>query len=138
MLHHLAKKTGKFGPRTPEEEREVLRWILFDNHKLTGYVSVYRFLNKFMGKGSSPEGEFMKGRMLNAVKTLNRHLTGRDWVAADRPTIADISLCGYLFWPDHFGLEWQDYPGIEAWLDRIRSLENWASPEALLPTGPAA
>ena len=138
MLHHLAKKTGKFGPRTAEEEREVLRWILFDNHKLTGYVSVYRFLNKFMGKGSSPEGEFMKGRMLNAVKTLNRHLTGRDWVAADRPTIADISLCGYLFWPDHFGLEWQDYPGIEAWLDRIRSLENWASPEALLPTGPAA
>ena len=138
MLYHLAKKTGKFGPRTPEEEREVLRWILFDNHKLTGYVSVYRFLNKFMGKGSTPEGEFMKGRMVNALKTLNRHMTGRDWVAADRPTIADISLCGYLFWPDHFGVEWTDYPGIEAWLGRIRSLDNWASPEALLPTGPVA
>lgn len=136
MLYHLAEKTGQFGPRDKAEEREVLRWILWDNHKLTGSVSIYRFLAKFMNKADSPEAEFMKGRMIAAIKTLNRHLGGRDFVAADRATIADISICGYLFWPDHFGVDWTDYPAIDAWLKRIRSLENWAAPEDILPSGP--
>lgn len=138
MLYHLVGKTGQFGPKSPAEEREILRWILFDNHKLTGQLSIFRFLNKFMGKGDTPEAQFMKGRMISAFKTLNHHLEDRDWVAADRPTIADISLCGYLFWPDHFDTDWNDFPNIAKWLNDIKSLDNWAAPEALLPTGPVA
>ena len=138
MLYHIAGKTGKFGPKTPAEEREILRWILWDNHKLTGYVSAFRVLNKFMNKGDSQEAEFIRGRMNAALKILNRHLETNDWVAFDRPTIADISLCGYLFWPDHFRTDWADYPAIPEWLDRIKSLDNWAAPEDLLPSGPQA
>lgn len=136
QLWHLAGKLGQFGPENDAEEREILRWILFDNHKLTGSVSVYRFLRKFMGKGDTPEAEFMKGRMVQAIKTLNRHLDQRHWVAADRPTIADLSLAGYLFWPDHFDVSWTDYPNIDAWLKRIAALPNYKTPEELLPTGP--
>ena len=138
MLYHLAEKTGKFGPQSDEEKREIMRWIMFDNHKLTGNVATYRFLAKFMGKGDTPEGEFTRGRMIQGLKILNRRLEAQDWVAADRATIADISLCGYLFWPDHFGVEWKDYPGIEAWLERIKGLDGWKSPEDLLPSGPQA
>jgi len=97
ILYHLAEKLGKFGPENAAEEREVMRWILFDNHKLTGYVSVFRFLNKFMGKGDTPEAKFMQGRMINAIKVLNRHLEGRDFAVANRLTIADLSMVGYLY-----------------------------------------
>ena len=138
MLYHLAGKTGKFKPETAAEEREVLRWILFDNHKLTGNLAIWRFLHKFMNKIGDPETLFVKGRTMNAIKVLNRHLEAHDWLAAGRPTIADISTCGYLFWPDHVGLDWAEFPGIEAWLNRIKSLENWAAPEDLLPSGPKA
>ena len=130
----VIENTGKLGGATPDQRREVWRWVLFDNHKLTGTVSVYRFLCKFMGKKDEPEAVFMQGRMIQAIKILNRHLDGRDWVAADRATIADISLCGYLFWPDHFGVNWDDYPHIKSWLERIRSLPNWAPPEDILPS----
>lgn len=134
MLFHLAKKLGQFGANNDLEEREIMRWILFDNHKFTGNIATYRFLAKFMGKGDTPEGEFTKGRMITAIKTLNRHLENRDWVAADRATIADISLVGYLFWPDHYGIDWKDYPNIEKWLARIKKLPNFAMPEEILPT----
>lgn len=136
ILYHLAGKTGMFKPETEEEEREVLRWILWDNHKLTSYIATYRFLNRFAGKGDTPEAEFLKGRMIAALKLFNRHLKGRDWVASNRPTIADLSCAGYLFWPDHYGLDWADFPGIAAWTERLKTLDNWASPEALLPSGP--
>ena len=136
ILYHLAGKTGMFKPETPQEEREVLRWILWDNHKLTSYIATYRFLVRFAGKEGSPEAEFMKGRAISAIKVFERHLTGRDWVAADRPTIADISCAGYLFWPDHYGMDWKDFPAIAAWTERLKTLKNWAAPEAILPSGP--
>lgn len=137
MLTHLSRKTGKYGAQGEAERREILRWILWDNHKLTANIATFRFLRNFAGKDGAPETEFMKGRALSALKLLEGHLKGRDFAVANRPTIADISMCGYLFWPADIGLDWKDYPAIAAWLDRIRSLDNWAAPEALLPAGPA-
>jgi glutathione S-transferase len=138
ILYHLAGATGLFKPEGEAEEREVLRWILWDNHKLTSYAATYRFLRKFANKDGSPEAEFLKGRMIAALKIFQGYMADREWVAANRPTIADLSICGYLFWPDDIGVDWDDYPAIGAWLKRLQSLENWAAPEALLPSGPAA
>ena len=134
ILYHLADKFGKFGPENKADERDIMRWILWDNHKLTGYISVWRFLNKFLKKGGDPETEFMKGRAIAAIKTLNHHLADNDWVACGRPTIADISLAGYLFWPEHYGVDWNDFPNIKNWLARIRELDGWKSPEDILPS----
>jgi glutathione S-transferase len=138
MLYHLANATGMFKPEGEAQEREVLRWILWDNHKLTSYAATYRFLRNFANKEGAPETEFMKGRMIAALKVFHAYMAQRDWVAASRPTIADISICGYLFWPRDLGVDWDEYPAIGAWLKRIQSLENWAAPEALLPSGPAS
>lgn len=137
ILTYLAKEFGRYGPRDSDEEREIMRWILFDNHKLTGNIATWRFMRKFMNKADAPETKFMEGRAMNAIKTLERRLANRDWVAANHPTIADISICGYLFWPDDIGLDWDDYPNIKAWLGRMRGLENWAAPETILPSGPS-
>lgn len=136
MLTHLAKRFADFGPRNAAEEREILRWILWDNHKFTGNLSAFRLMNKFQGTADSPEGKFMQARMITAFKTLNRHLEGRDWVATDRVSIADISLAGYCFWPSDYQTDWNDYPNIKAWTERLTGLPNFAMPEDILP-GPA-
>lgn len=138
ILLHLADRFQKFVPDHRRDELEMMRWMFFDNHKLTSYVATYRFMSRFMKKEGEPETEFLKGRAMSALKILNAHLGDRDWIATDQPTLADISCCGYMFWPDHFGVTWDDYPGIKAWLSRIQSLPNWASPEDLLPAAPKA
>ena len=138
ILSYLTQQTGKFGSETAEEEREILRWILFDNHKLTSYTATYRFLSNFMKDTDPAVTDFLNGRMHGAFKVLNAHLEDRTFVAADRPTIADLSLCGYLFWPDEFGTSWDDYPHIGAWLGRISALPGWVAPYDLMPSGPDA
>ena len=135
ILYHLAERFTQFGPRDKGEDREILRWILWDNHKFTGMIAPWRFMSHFMKK-DGPEVEFLKGRAMSAIKVLERHLDGREWVATDRATIADFSLVGYLYWPDHIGIDWADYPNIQAWLARIRKLPNWKRPEDILPSGP--
>ena len=135
ILVYLARKLGRFGHESEAEEFEILRWILFDNHKLSSYTATERFMRHFRGKAGDPAAEFIFGRAKEAWKVLDTHLASREWVAADRPTIADLSLCGYLFWADQIGADWSDYPAVGAWLDRIRNLPGWAAPEALLPSG---
>ncbi len=134
ILLYLGDHFGKFVPQSRADELEMMRWMFFDNHKLTAYVATYRFLSRFMKKEGDPETEFLKGRAMAALKVLDAHLTDRDWAVAGQPTLADISMCGYLFWPNHIGVSWDDYPGIKAWLARIQGLTNWASPEDLLPS----
>ncbi|MEM8686838.1 MAG: glutathione S-transferase family protein [Pseudomonadota bacterium] len=136
ILNYLSEQTGQFGGEGAEENREILRWILFDNHKLTSFVATYRFLTNFMKDADPAVTEFLMGRMIGAFKVLNAHLDGRAFVAANRPTIADLSLCGYLFWPDEFGTSWGDYPHIGAWLERLSSLPRWVAPYDLMPGGP--
>jgi glutathione S-transferase len=135
ILTYLSRRFGRFGPRNESEELEILRWILFDNHKLTANVASARFRRHFLAKPDDPVTLFLLERAHGALRTLDTQLAGREWVAAERPTIADLSLCGYLFWPGHIGADWSGYPNISAWLDRIRSLDGWTMPEDLMPTG---
>ena len=110
ILDYLAETLGQFGPRDAAERREILRWLLFDNHKLTSYTATYRFLRTF-AKDPDPAvlAEF-RTRAETAWGVLDAHLAGRRYVVGDRLTIADLSLCGYLFWPDEIGVDWNAYP----------------------------
>ena len=133
MLYHLCERFTDFGPRDRLEDREILRWILWDNHKMTGTLAPYRFMTHFM-KQENAATENYGQRMRGALKTLNQRLSDRDWVATDRCTIADISLAGYLFWPEQSGLDMDRIPNVAAWLERIRALPNYAAPEDILPS----
>lgn len=137
ILDYLAEQLGRFGPRDGDERREILRWLLWDNHKLTSYTATYRFLRTFV---ASPEPAVLKefqSRAASAWKVLDAHLHGRSFVAADVVTIADLSLCGYLFFEDELGVRWADtHPNIDAWLGRLRALPRWQHPYTLMPGHP--
>jgi glutathione S-transferase len=136
ILDYLAERLGKFGAADADERREILRWLLFDNHKLTSYTATLRYLMTFAKTGETPVTEFLRARMLAAFGILDQHLADRSFVLGGRPTIADLSLCGYLYFPDEFGVTWSDFPGIGRWLDRIAALPGWAHPYQLLPGHP--
>lgn len=136
ILDYLAQQLGEFGPTNEDERLEILRWLLFDNHKLTSNIATYRFLLRFAKTGETPVTEFLEGRMLSALKVLSNHLSTHSFVVAERPTIADISLCGYLFFQDEYGVDWADYPGIGGWLKRLQGLQGWVHPYELMPGHP--
>lgn len=136
ILDYLAETFGQFGPRDAGERREMLRWTLWDNHKLTSYTATYRFLRTFTKAADEGVMKFLRGRAENAWGVLDAHLASRHYVVADRLTIADLSLCGYLFWPDEIGVDWSVYPAIRDWLERIRAEPRWVHPYELMPGHP--
>ncbi|MBC7281674.1 glutathione S-transferase family protein [Hoeflea sp.] len=135
ILDYLSREFDRFGPANEDERREILRWILWDNHKLTSYTATARFMSLFQKKPEDPITLFFAARAKNAWKVLEAHLGTRDFVATGHPTIADLSLCGYLFWPEQIGMDPAAYPNITAWLDRISALPGYKRPEDLMPSG---
>lgn len=133
---HIAQKTGQFLGR---DRDEVMRWLLWDNHKMSGQAGTTRFLMNFLPPEKRPEQVigFLQGRMKAAYKVLNARLDGRAWLADDQPTIADFACCGYLYYPEPFGFERADWPHIDAWLDRIAGLPGWKHPYDLMPGHPS-
>ena len=134
ILDYIAGKTGKLGASNDSDRREILRWLLWDNHRLSGMVGPRRFIANFLAEEKRPEGAipFMQGRLKNAYSILNAHLEGRDWIVGNSPTIADLSCCGYLYYPEPFGFDRKDWPHIDAWLDRIAALPGWKHPYDLM------
>ena len=112
ILTYLAEKTGRFGGRDEDEKLEILRWILFDNHKFTSYFATLRFLVGIQKTGETPVTEFLRGRTQTAFGMVEKHLAGRDFLLGDRPTIADISMVGYLYYTEETGLDRAPYPSI--------------------------
>jgi glutathione S-transferase len=139
ILTYLARKSGKFLPQGEDEELEALRWIIFDNQKINGFLGPYRFLKNFAPTPGDPAVMgFLKGRIDGNLAIVNKRLTGRDFLASDRPTIADISMGAYLYYPaEEFGFDIaKDYPAIGTWLKRMEALPGWAHPYDLMPGYP--
>ena len=132
ILDYLAERTGQFGARDARERREIWRWILFDNHKFTSYFATLRFLVGIQKTGETPVTEFLRGRTQTAFGMVEKHLAGRDFLLGDRPTIADISMVGYLYYTEETGLDRAPYPNITGWAKRIAALPGWAPPYDLM------
>jgi glutathione S-transferase len=133
---YLAESLGRFGAADALERREVWRWLLWDNHKLTSFTATLRFMRTFTEQPDPAVMAFLRGRAETAWGVLDAHLKGRSHVVADRLTIADLSLCGYLFWPEEIGVDWEKYPNIRDWLERIRREPRWVHPYELMPGHP--
>jgi glutathione S-transferase len=139
ILTYLARKTGKFLPQGEDQELESLRWIIFDNQKINGFLGPMRFLMNF----AKPTGDpavvaFLKARAQGNLAIVNKRLEKSPYLIADKPTIADVSMTGYLYYPaEELGFDiTKDYPAIGAWLERMKALPGWAHPYDLMPGFP--
>jgi glutathione S-transferase len=139
ILTYLSDLTGKFKPQGEDERLEALRWIVFDNQKVNGFLGPFRFLKNFVKPAGDPAVmAFLQGRAQGNLAIVNKRLTGRQFLVSDKPTIADVSMTGYLYYPaDEFGFDIaKDYPAIGAWLKRMQALPGWKHPYDLMPGYP--
>jgi len=135
---HVARVTGRLGGATPEEQDEVLRWLFWDNHKMSSQAGTLRFLMNFLPPDKRPAEAiaWLGGRVRAALAVLDGHLAGRDWMVGAGPTVADTACCGYLYYPEPFGFDRADWPHIARWLDRIAALPGWKHPYDMMPGNP--
>jgi glutathione S-transferase len=128
-------ETGRLcGDGSAATRREILRWTIFDNQKVSGNAGPLRFLMNFLPADKRPAEVigWMSGRLKAALMVLEGELATRDWLVGDSLTCADLSCCGYLYYPEPFTFDRGEYPAISAWLDRIAATPGWKHPYDLM------
>ncbi len=107
-----------------------MRWLFWDNHKLTGYMASYRFMRTFIPVWPIPQVlKYYRKRLDDFLGILETHLQQNAFAIGARPTIADISMMAYLHYPsDETGYDFAaSHPAISAWLGRMAALPGWKS-----------
>lgn len=141
ILQYLSDKTGKYAAESETQKYEILKWLLFDNHKLTASIASYRAGTFVVPDAFKPDVlAFLQGRMMGALDILEQHLAGQRFVASQTGlTIADFSIAGYLLYPEEeLGLQMKaNFPAIDRWLSVFREHPEWRSPYDLMPGAPA-
>ena len=135
LLLKLAEQYGRFGAGNAAEQYELLRWLFWDNHKLTGYMATYRFLRTFTPTTDPHVLNYFRKRVDDFLGILEKHLEQNAFAIGARPTVADFSMMAYLHYPaDETGYDFAaSHPAVHAWLDRIAALPGWKPAYDLLP-----
>ena len=111
----------RYMPEDSYERAQTLQWMFFEQYSHEPYIAVVRFWLQYSG---TPERftdllpEKTKGGYV-ALDALERGLDGRDFLVADRYSIADISLYAYTHVAHEGEFDLGSYPGIRAWLERV-------------------
>lgn len=135
ILLRLADKFGQFRGANEATRYEVLRWLFWDNQKLSGFMAMYRYRRAFTVAADPAVLDFMRRRVDDFLGIVEQRFQDHPFVAGDHPTVADLSMTGYLGFPKHetgYDLA-ATHPAVSAWLDRVAALPGWRAPYDLLP-----
>ena len=139
IQNYLYNRTGKHGGKDEAEKLEILRWILWDNHKLSSFAGNTRFLMNFFPKDKRPQPviDFNLARLRSSYGILENALTDKDFLVGNSISHADMTCCAYLYYPEPFGFERDDWPNIDRWLGNISTIPGWQHPYDLMPGNPS-
>jgi glutathione S-transferase len=135
ILLQLAEQYARFGGENSKENFELLRWLFWDNHKLTGYMATYRYYRTFTPSPDPHVLKHFRKRLDDFLSILEQHMQRNAFAIGERATVADFSMMAYLSYPsDETGYDFaQSHPAVSAWLQRIASLPGWRPAYDLLP-----
>jgi glutathione S-transferase len=133
ILEYLAAESGRFGGADEAERIAAREWLFWDFDRLA--MHIYRSRASRLGLRSLPqpvmELHFAEGSA--ALKVLDDHLAGRDWLVGKGPTIADVDCHGVLAYAAQAGFDLSAYPAVTAWTSRLKALPGYGDAEAVLP-----
>ncbi|MEJ8849082.1 glutathione S-transferase family protein [Variovorax rhizosphaerae] len=132
ILLLLAAQTHRFGGEDTVRLARAQEWLFWEANRLGLSLAHLRFARRFDAL-SYPEGSLVwfERRYEHDIRRLEQEFSdGRRFILDDAPSIADFSLCGYLYWADQAQVEVP--PGVAAWLERISQLPGWGPPDTLL------
>jgi len=121
ILFYLARGTD-FLPEDPSELAEVVRWLLFEQTDVMMTMGGLRF-RLLTGRLTADDLEAIRRRegAEDALAILEQHLGQHDFLAADRYTIADISVYAYGHVAPEAGLDLAPYPAFREWVARVEA-----------------
>jgi glutathione S-transferase len=122
ILWYLGEGTD-YLPAAALDRARVVQWLHFEQESIMPGVGSARF---YFLTGRHPERvDARRAHGRQALDTLDAHLTARDFVVGDTPSIADLALFAYTHVAPDAELDLSAWPAVERWVARIEAMERF-------------
>lgn len=118
ILYYLGQDT-EYLPQESYEQAQVMQWMFFEQYEHEPALAIARFWA--LAGLHRPEEELQAKRRAGqrALAALEKHLSDREFLVAERYTIADIALYAYTHVAPEGGFELEPYEALRAWIARV-------------------
>jgi glutathione S-transferase len=109
-------------PSDAWQRANLWQWLCFEQYNLEPNAGTARFWVKSLGKTPAELGDRLTEKIAKAheaLVVLERGLEDREFLVADRFTLADIALYAYTHVAPEGGISLEGYPKIRAWMARV-------------------
>jgi glutathione S-transferase len=124
ILVYLARRYGgeTWFPLEAGAMALVMQWLSTAAHDIQQGLSAARVYHLL---GRKLDIEMATQRAYAVLNTIDRHLTHKQWLELERPTIADIACFPYIALAGEGKISLDKYSNVVAWSDRIKQLPNF-------------
>ena len=114
-------------PEDPFLKAKMLEWQFFEQYSHEPFIAVARFINKYQGLPESRRAEYESKQAggHKALSIMEKQLQESAFLVGNHLTLADISLYAYTHVSHEGGFDLDEYPAIQAWIQRIEALPNY-------------
>jgi glutathione S-transferase len=118
-------------PQDIQARADVNRWLFWSAYHFTpavGVISRERVSKRMVGGSGRPDPvEIERGEAMlaAAARVLDAHLAGKQWIAQDALTLADLAIAAPLMHTAAAQLPVMGYENVQAWFARVQALEAW-------------
>ncbi|WP_296257173.1 MULTISPECIES: glutathione S-transferase family protein [unclassified Pseudomonas] len=125
ILVYLAKTrdpSGKWLPDDAQTAAQVQRWLSVASGPINNGPCRARLITVF-GADFDPTDTLQRAHAV--LQVIDKHLAGRQFLAAAHATIADIAAYTYIAHAPEGNVSLDGYPNVRAWLLRIEGLHGF-------------
>ena len=129
ILFWLGEGTG-WVPADAFERARMFEWLFWEQYSHEPYVAVVRFQRFMAGKAADEIEPRLVARGEAALDRVETALTGREWLAGEAVTLADVALLAYTRMAGDGGFDLAMRPRLRAWIARTEAalgLEPYAA-----------
>ncbi|PSB14804.1 glutathione S-transferase [filamentous cyanobacterium CCP1] len=125
ILIYLSQDTA-FLPNDRLDHAYVMQWLFFEQYSHEPYIATSRFWMTILDQADQYRKELLQKMEPGyaALGVMENRLAEHPFLVGDRYTIADIALYAYTHVAHEGGFSLDNYPAIQAWLDRVQSQPN--------------
>lgn len=125
LVYLAARYAGEtWLPRDAAGMAEVMQWLSTSANEVQNGPASARLVDKF---GYAIDKADTLKRSARILPLLEAHLARHQWLALERPTIADCAVFPYVALAPEGGVSLSDYPNIRQWLNRVKALPHFLS-----------
>lgn len=123
ILWYLAEKTKKFVPHDKRAKAEVSEWLFWQMAGLGPMAGQNHHFNMYAPEKIPYAMERYTKETARLYGVLNKNLEGKDWVAAQEYTIADMAIYPWIVPHENQKQNLNDFPHLKKWFDKMKERE---------------